>query len=63
MYKRIWDDVLEVKNWIPSGYDIKIARWGKIRVVDYYHPSNRYPGAMNYALLEKVINSKRFKEL
>lgn len=62
-YAQAWEHLFGKLNWVRSGYDIRIARWNNIRIIEYYHPSNRFPKAMNYALLEKVYKSKAFKEL
>lgn len=59
----LWKILFGEISLINSGYDIYIFMWNGIKIVDYYHPSNRYPRAMNYALLKEVIKSKSFKSL
>lgn len=59
----VWDDLFGKDCWnkAQSEYDIRVGNWEGYAIIDYYHPSNRYPAAMNYALLEKVWNSKAFQ--
>ncbi len=45
------------------GFDIRVARVGRIKVVDFYHPSYRIPRAMSYSLLGRVFQSDKFKAL
>lgn len=45
------------------GFDIRVARVGHVKVVDFYHPSYRVPRAMSYALLGRVFQSERFNAL
>lgn len=58
-----WQALFGDIKWIKSGYDIYIAKRNNVKLVAFKHPSNRFPAVMNYVLLEKVINSKAFKEL
>lgn len=44
-------------------YDILIAKHGSYKIIDYYHPSYRVPRAMNYSLLQNVVNSNEFERL
>ena len=45
------------------GFDIEVARVGRVRVIDFYHPSYRIPRAMSYSLLGRVFHSRIFAEL
>lgn len=45
------------------GFDIRVARVGRIKVVDFYHPSYRIPRAMSYSLLGRVFQSDKFNAL
>ena len=62
-YSSIWEELFGEVELIESGYNIWIFKWNNIKVVDFYHPSNRYPKVMNYCLLEKVVNSRAFRKL
>lgn len=50
-------------NWIDSGWDVAVARSGKAKVIDFYHPSSRNVPAASLALLEKVMKGKAFVNL
>ena len=43
------------------GFDIPVARVGRVRVIDFYHPSYRVPRAMSYSLLGRVFQSDEFR--
>lgn len=43
--------------------DIDVFTWNDIPIIDYYHPSNRLPHSMQYALLSRVFGSQKFKEI
>lgn len=58
-----WGLLIEDINWVDSGYDIKIARWGKKKLIDFYHPSYRVARAMSYSLLKEIFVSKPFSTL
>lgn len=45
------------------GFDIPVARVGRVRVIDFYHPSYRVPRAMSYSLLGRVFQSDEFGRL
>ena len=45
------------------GFDILVARVGRVRVIDFYHPSYRVPRAMSYSLLGRVFQSDEFGRL
>ena len=38
------------------GFDIHVARVGRVKVIDFYHPSYRVPRAMSYSLLGRVYD-------
>ena len=59
----LWHEFLGEFKKTQSGYDIWVFRYKNIKVVDFYHPSNRYPKAMSYSLLQNVIESKVFSGL
>ena len=43
-------------EWKTNGYGIRLGIYGKITLVDFYHPSARMPSAASYSLLENVLN-------
>ena len=49
--------------WKPTGYDINVARWNNIKLIDFYHPSARNGPAASYSLMQNVVRSDVFKEL
>jgi hypothetical protein len=58
-----WSLFLDNLGWLSSGYDIKIAKWKNIKLVDFYHPSYQVPRAMSYCLLKSVLTSSAFCKL
>ena len=50
-------------NWIKSGYEVEIGRFGKFKLIDFYHPSARTAPAAAYSLLQNIIQSKQFKDI
>jgi len=58
-----WSLLFEKTKFIDSGFDIKVARHGSIKMIDYHHPSSRAPRSMSYSLLGRVVMSKVFKNL
>jgi hypothetical protein len=40
-----------------------VFRWGRAKVIDFHHPSSRFPHAMLYAHLSRVMSSSTFKAL
>lgn len=58
-----WEHLFEGIQWQESEYDIYIAKWKGIKLIDFYHPSAHYPSSMFYTLLEKVYNSNKFQIL
>ena len=53
----------EVKEWESSSHGILLGKYKDSKVIDYYHPSARNAPPAAYYLLEKIINSKAFKQL
>ena len=55
--KRIWPVLFPGIQFqdSDSGFDIRVARVGHVRVIDFYHPSYRVPRAMSYCLLGRVF--------
>jgi len=49
--------------WKSSGYDINVASWNNIKLIDFYHPSARTAPAASYSLLQNVYRSKVFIDL
>jgi hypothetical protein len=49
--------------WTSSGYDINIAKWKDIKLIDFYHPSSRNGPAASYSLLQNVVQSNAFQNL
>jgi len=58
-----WRDLFPTVKFKDSGFDIKVARVGKYKIIDFYHPSYRVPRSMTYTLLGAVSKSKVFTEL
>lgn len=59
----IWEalfgkDITKARSTIE---DLYVFRWGSAKVIDFYHPSNRYPSSMQYALLSRIVRSERFR--
>jgi hypothetical protein len=50
-------------NWIDSGYQVEIAKTGKMSLIDFYHPSSRNVPAASYSLLQNVIRSDAFIQM
>jgi len=63
LYDAAWQEAFGISNWVESGYGKNITRWNNIRIINYYHPSNRFPRVMNYVLLGQIYQSKAFKKL
>lgn len=63
IYDAAWYEVFGISNWVESGYGKNITRWNNTRIINYYHPSNRFPRVMNYVLLGQIYHSKAFTEL
>ena len=49
--------------WQSSGYSIQVAKFGRSRVIDFYHPSSRNVAAASYSLLQNVVRSASFRGL
>ena len=58
-----WKYLFPTVEFKDSGFDIKVARVGGWKLIDFYHPSYRVPRSMSYALLGAVSKSKVFTEL
>lgn len=61
----IWEalfgkDIKKARTTIEDQY---VFKWGSAKVIDFYHPSNRYPSSMQYALLSRIVQSERFQNL
>jgi hypothetical protein len=50
-------------EWKGSGYDVAIARFHDMKVIDFYHPSSRNAPAASYSLLQNILQSANFKQL
>jgi len=42
---------------------VGVFRWNDAKVLDFYHPSNQLPHSMQYALLSRIIGSKKFNSI
>lgn len=58
-WKLLFDDI----EFDQSGFDIKITRYNKYKIVDFYHPSYQVPRAMSYSLIKSIIQSDKFQKL
>lgn len=59
----LWEILIGENPKVHAAEGIGVFRWGRARVIDFFHPSNRYPHSMSYALLSRVMGSDRFKAL
>ncbi|HET7922618.1 MAG TPA: hypothetical protein VFM15_07685 [Gammaproteobacteria bacterium] len=59
----IWLKLFQNIAFKRSGFDIDVARVGKTKIIDYYHPSYRVPRAMSYAHLSRIVGSQPFRDL
>jgi hypothetical protein len=50
-------------EWKNCGYNIDVAKWNNIKLIDFYHPSARNGAAASYSLLQNVVRSEVFKSL
>jgi len=62
-HKRLIEMVFPDIKLNQCGYYIEVAKLGKSKVIDFYHPSSRTGPPAAYSLLQNVINSNVFKEL
>lgn len=66
MRASLFPDLSEV-NWMDCGFSkIKVARWHKTRIIDFYHPSVRpvhLTPQESYALLKNIFHSETFRKL
>ena len=60
---RLWSFLFPDIILQDCGFDIEVARVGRVRVIDFYHPSYPIPRAMSYSLLGRVFHSRIFTEL
>ncbi len=58
-----WKILFPEIQFKESEFDIQVARVGRYKVIDFYHPSYRVPRAMSYSLLYAVSTSKVFSGL
>ncbi len=61
--KIIWGRLFGIDQWLDTGYVKEVSCWKSSRIINFYHPSNRFPSVMNYCLLEKITKSKTFINL
>ena len=67
-YGDVWPALFEDHssiNWCHSGYEEqKIARWNeKCRILEFVHPSARYPKAMMFAYLARIRKGRHYRDL
>ena len=60
---RLWSLLFPDIILQDCGFDIRVARIGRVRVIDFYHPSYRVARAMSYSLLGRVFQSGKFAKL
>lgn len=58
---RLWSSLFPGIAFQKCGFDIPVAHVGRIRVIDFYHPSYPVPRAMSYSLLGCVFQSDEFR--
>ena len=61
--REYWKYIFPEVQFKDSGFDIKVARANRYKIIDYYHPSYRVPRSMSYSLLSMVSNSDVFRNL
>lgn len=59
----ICSKLFEDAKWQDSGYNIRVAKHGKAKIIDFYHPSARNAPPASYSLLENVYKSAVFRNL
>ena len=59
----LWSTLLGKKVEMEVIEGIGVFRWGNAKVLDFFHPSNRFPHSMSYALLCRVVSSEKFKSI
>lgn len=59
----LWQLIFRNDGFEESGYDVKIFRIKKMKIINFYHPSYRVPRAMSYSLLKNVYSSEKFNSL
>lgn len=50
-------------KWVDCGYQIPIAKYDELKIIDFYHPSARNAAQASYRLLKCVFEGDRFSEL
>ena len=60
---RLWSLLFPDIMLQDCGFDIRVACVGRVRVIDFYHPSYRVARAMSYSVLGRVFQSGKFAEL
>jgi len=50
-------------EWQNSGYAIKVAKFRRSKLIDFYHPSSRNVPAASYSLLQNIVRSAIFRNL
>lgn len=60
----LFEDYPSIK-WAHSGYEEnKIGRWNdKCRILEFVHPSARYPKAMMFAYLARIVSGRHFRNI
>lgn len=59
----LWESLFPGIQFKDSGFDIKVAKCGSYKIIDYFHPSYRVPRSMSYCLLGRVSDSDVFRKL
>lgn len=59
----LWSTLVGSEVRMEMAEGVGIFRWGQAKVIDFFHPSNRFPQSMSYALLSRVVSSAKFQAL
>lgn len=59
----LWSTIVGEQVTMEVIEGIGVFRWGNAKALDFFHPSNRYPHSMSYALLSRVVGSEKFENL
>lgn len=62
-WKELRNGLFPEVKWVNSGYGVEIGRYGKTKVVDFYHPSSRIAPPASYSLLQNIIRAEQFRQL
>ncbi len=62
-WKELSIELINDIEWTNSGYQILIGKWGKRKVINFYHPSSRNAPSAAYSLLQNIVRSKEFINL